>query len=472
MIALPAVRFLGGEDGVDGEARIHIEKMASRQGCPKCGAIARVKDRPRIEFVDLPLFGRPTRLVWHKRRWECVDEDCPVGSWTEEDDRIAAARQVLTSRAARWATIQVGRHARSVNEVAGELGCDWHLVNDAVVAYGEALLDADVERFGTVRALGLDEVLMVRLGPYHRQHFSTQLVDVRVGQLLDVVPGRGSAEPMGWLAERGPAFRSAIEFGTLDLSGPYRRVFEVMVPAATLVADPFHLIRHANTKLDECRRRVQNETLGHRGRKHDPLFRCRRLLTRAKERLDDKGQEKLLGLLRAGDPNGDVATCWQAKEAVRELYTHADPDLALEWVSQLADDLIDADYPSEVRSLGRTLRQSSPGGERLMRSGGSGQWDPVTTKGLSQNRIGLRSPCPCAASSRCRRLAVIGLAMTRRMTKKRLTKKRSGKPWMKTITTITATTANTTSTNTATTTAAAGAAPARGSTALTLGGLL
>ena len=33
----------------------------------------------------------------------------------------------------------------------------------------------------------------------------------------------------------------------------------------------------ANSKLDECRRRVQNETLGHRGRKDDPLYRCRRL---------------------------------------------------------------------------------------------------------------------------------------------------------------------------------------------------
>ena len=140
---------------------------------------------------------------------------------------------------------------------------------------------------------------------------------------------------MAWLAEQTAAFRERIEFGTLDLSGPYRRVFEIMVPDATLVADPFHVTKLANTKLDECRRRVQNETLGHRGRKSDPLYRCRRLLTKAKERLDDKGHEKLTGLLRAGDPHGDVATCWEAKEAVRELYAHADADLALEWVTQL-----------------------------------------------------------------------------------------------------------------------------------------
>jgi transposase len=44
-----------------------------------------------------------------------------------------------------------------------------------------------------------------------------------------------------------------------------------------------------------------------------------------------------------------------AKEAVRELYGHADPALALEWVEQLGADLQDSDYPTEARSLGRTL---------------------------------------------------------------------------------------------------------------------
>ena len=47
---------------------------------------------------------------------------------------------LITDRAGRWVTEQVGRFARSVPEVATELGCDWHTVNDAVVAYGEVLV--------------------------------------------------------------------------------------------------------------------------------------------------------------------------------------------------------------------------------------------------------------------------------------------------------------------------------------------
>jgi transposase len=260
----------------------------------------------------------------------------------------------MTDRASRWTTGQVGRCARSVNEIAIELGCDWHTINDAVIAYGTALIE-EPGRIGDVTALGLDEVLFVRRGRWRTQLWSTQLVDVRRGQLLDVVPGRNAAEPMAWLADRGEAWCGRVEFATLDLSGPYRSVFDTMTPAAVQVADPFHVIQLANQKLDEVRRRVQNETTGHRGRKDDPLYRTRRLLTKADERLDDKGRAKLIGLLDAGDPKGEVRTAWHAKEVVRSIYDHHDPDLALEFVDRLGHDLQDQSCPPEVRQLGRTI---------------------------------------------------------------------------------------------------------------------
>lgn len=44
-------------------------------------------------------------------------------------------------------------------------------------------------------------------------------------------------------------------------------------------------------------------------------------MTLAAERLDDKAQHKLVGLLAAGDPDGEVHEAWATKEALRELYT-------------------------------------------------------------------------------------------------------------------------------------------------------
>jgi hypothetical protein len=66
------------------------------------------------------------------------------------------SRCAMTTRATRWAALQVGKHGRAVSEVADDLGCDWHTVMDAVVLFGEPLID-DPGRFGTATAVGLDE---------------------------------------------------------------------------------------------------------------------------------------------------------------------------------------------------------------------------------------------------------------------------------------------------------------------------
>ena len=129
-----------------------------------------------------------------------------------------------------------------------------------------------------------------------------------------------------------------------------------MLPDATQIADPFHVVKLANQRLDEVRRRVQNETLGHRGHKDDPLYRARRLLTKAHERLDERGNTKLRGLLAAGDPNGEVRMAWHAKETIRQIYILDGPDTANQFVTELADDLQDPDAcPPELNVLGRTL---------------------------------------------------------------------------------------------------------------------
>ncbi len=71
----------------------------------------------------------------------------------------------------------------------------------------------------------------------------------------------------------------------------------------------------------------------------------RRLLTKAEERLSEEGREKLLDLLRAGDPAGHVATTWQAKELIRSLYDHVNEALALEFITRLSQDCKNAAPP-------------------------------------------------------------------------------------------------------------------------------
>ena len=60
---------------------------------------------------------------------------------------------------------------------------------------------------------------------------------------------------------------------------------------ATVVVDHFHAIRLANIVVDQARRRTQQATLEHRGRKRnqDPLYRIRKLLITAVEQLTEQG---------------------------------------------------------------------------------------------------------------------------------------------------------------------------------------
>lgn len=124
LVGLPGVNVLAVRDrGVDRPLLVEIETCRDGPtGCPSCGAIARVRARPRVGLVDLPAFGRPARLCWVKRRFECPDPVCSTGTWTEVEPEIAAPRMGMTARAGRWATRQVGMHGRTVAEVASDLG--------------------------------------------------------------------------------------------------------------------------------------------------------------------------------------------------------------------------------------------------------------------------------------------------------------------------------------------------------------
>ena len=352
LVGLGPIDVIGVVEGWPGRPlEVHVRTLATAARCETCGRPAAVKDSDRVRLVDLPCFGQQTRLVWRKRRWSC--RSCGR-TWTKTAPHIAASRHRLTDRAARWATEQVGRHGRSVTSVADELGCDWHTVNNAVIAYGTPLVD-DPARIATVTAIGLDGVSFAKVGRFRRKRWSTSIVDVRRSQLLDVVEGRDAAPACAWLAKQPPAWLAQIDYGTLDLAGTYRAVYDTMLPDVVQVADPFHVVRLGNRCVDDVRRRVQQQTLGHRGRKHDPLYRIRRLLTIAAERLDPRSDDKLHRLLEAGDPHDEVATAWRAKELLRDLYAHRHPGLAAVWIDQLAADFQHADRPAEVRKLGRTL---------------------------------------------------------------------------------------------------------------------
>jgi transposase len=333
-----------------------VEQTPGEVRCPTCHRVAQVKERPVVHYVDLPVYGTPMSLAWKKHRMRCVDPSCPKKSWMIEDHRIAAKNCLLTTRAAKWATVQVGG-GRTVSEVAAELACDWHTVNDAVITYGEALLAADLKRLNKTTAIGLDETSFVKAGGESHSSYATTVADVENHQIIDILPTRKYADVAGWIDKQPDAWKERIRFGALDMSATYAAVYSVILPKAHQVVDPFHLISLANRCLDAVRRRVQNEQTGHRGRRDDPLYRARRVLLRGEERLDDKATDRLWSLLELGDPGAEVAIAYRVKERLRDFYRTSDPDEARALLDELRQHCVRRAMPPEVQKLGRTIKE-------------------------------------------------------------------------------------------------------------------
>jgi transposase len=336
------------------DVELMIEQVVGDLRCPTCGGAAQVKERPVVRYIDLPVFGVPMRLAWRKHRLRCVNSQCPKKTFSLGDHRIAAKNCLLTTRAAKWATLQVGT-GRTVKEVAGELACDWHTVNDAVTTYGKALLEADRKRMNKTSAIGLDETKFVKLGPHSHADYATTVVDVEHHQIIDVLPSRTYVEVAAWLDKQPQAWKERIDFGALDMSDTYAAVYSVVLPRAHQVVDSFHAVSLANRCLDAVRRRVQNEQTGHRGRRDDPLYRARRVLLRGEETLDEGATERLWSLLELGDPGAEVAIAYRIKERLRDFYGTADPDVARQLLEELKDHCLKKAMPPEVQKLGRTI---------------------------------------------------------------------------------------------------------------------
>jgi transposase len=147
----------------------------------------------------------------------------------------------------------------------------------------------------------------------------TGLVDLEQGRLLEVVADRTRAAVDRWLGARTHEWLAGIATVALDPWRGYASALVVPPGHARVVVDHFHAIKLANTVVDQVRRRTQQATLGHRGRKRDPLYRIRKLLLTAAEQLTSRGRVRLRAGLAVGDPTGEVAVAWQGKELLRAV---------------------------------------------------------------------------------------------------------------------------------------------------------
>jgi len=351
----------------DGPERLllRVETHPDLVGCSGCGVLAVGHGRRVRRLHDIPAFGAPVVLEWRVRRYQCREPLCLVSGFTERHD-FAAPRGKLTGRAAWWAISCIQRDTASVAALARRLGVDWHTVWEAIAPLLEELAD-DPARLAGVEVLGVDEHIWHHAPrPGKGPKEQTGMVDLTSqpdhngqvrprARLLDLVPGRSGPAYAGWLSSRGEGFTRGVKIATLDPFRGYGNAIRDELEDAVAVLDAFHVVKLGLQAMDETRRRVQQEQLGHRGRKHDPLYKIRGALRAGPGKLTARQLARIEAGLEAGDPNWEVTVAWWSYQDLRAAFAAKDLHAGKRIALRVLDTFHTCPIP-EIARLGRTLR--------------------------------------------------------------------------------------------------------------------
>ncbi|TLP80042.1 ISL3 family transposase [Nesterenkonia sphaerica] len=328
--------------------------------CRECGAEGVSIGTVVRRLAHVPLGWRPTTLLVRVRRYRCAD--C-ARVWRQDTSSAAPPRAKLSRPAVLWALKSLVIDRMSVTRIAAGLGAAWHTVNDAVLTAGTKLLINDRARFQGVKVLGVDEHCWRHTG--RGSHFVTVIIDltpVRNGtgaaRLLDMIPGRSKQVFKTWLDAQSADFRDGIAVVAMDGFTGFKTAAAEELPQATAVMDPFHVVALAGDALDRCRQRVQQDTLGHRGRSGDPLYGTRRTLRTGADLLTEKQHQRLQKVFTE-DEHVEVEATWRIYQKIVAAYRNPSK---IEGKNQLEDVIASLRRAvprrlHELISLGRTFNR-------------------------------------------------------------------------------------------------------------------
>jgi transposase len=361
LVGLDGVHVEDVERG-DGLLTVTVSTPTSPTGCPGCGVLAVGRGRRRRVLHDVPGVTR-VRVIWRQRVWRCVQDGCARKTFVEQLPSLVAARGSITQRAIWWAIGQLRREHATIEGIRRQLGTSWKTVWRAIEPELRRLA-GDESRFRNVTSLGVDEHVWHHVDPRKRGPKElTGMVDLsrdehgRIhARLLDLVPGRSGKAYKDWLSERGDAFRRRVQVAALDPFAGYKTAIDDQLDDAVAVLDAFHVVKLGTAAVDEVRRRVQQDTLGHRGRKGDPLYGIQTILRAGAENLTEKQRIRLTAAIEADDAHDEVFIAWQCAQRLRSAYQQKDLAEGRKIAEHVVESFHTCPIP-EIARLGRTLRR-------------------------------------------------------------------------------------------------------------------
>lgn len=328
--------------------------------CPGCARPGVRHDTVLRRLAHVPLGWKPTILevvVPRYRCWPCRR------IWRHSITAAAPSKGKLSRDAIMLAVKSIVVDRMSIARVAANLGVAWNTASDAILAAGTELLIDSADRFDGVTTVGVDE--HVWRHTRNGDNYVTVIIDLtptrtRTGpsRLLAVVEGRSKQAFKSWLEAQTKAFRDRVEIVAMDGFTGYKTAAVETIDTVTTVMDPFHVVALVGDKLDRCRQRVQQETLGHRGRSGDPLYGIRRVARTRAGLLTTKQQHRLAKVF-ADERHVAFEVTWSLYQSVIEAYQADQPAEGKKIMTRLITS-IQSGVPAgleELRSLGQTMKR-------------------------------------------------------------------------------------------------------------------
>src|SRR3954454_15590865 len=213
---------------------ITVRPTSGTSLCPGCGASSgRIHSRYQRRLTDLPLAGRPVRLVVMARRFRCVTVICGRRIFTERFDDGA-----LAPWARRTARLDLVVHhlglalgGRPAASFARRLMLP--VSNDTLL---RVVRRRGCQPFAAPSVIGIDDWAWRR-----NQRYGTIICDLERRRPITLLPDREPATAQAWLAGQ-----PQIAVVARDRGGGYALAAAKALPHATQVADRWHLMENAS----------------------------------------------------------------------------------------------------------------------------------------------------------------------------------------------------------------------------------
>ena len=214
------------------EGRIHVYlRSRSESGtCPFCKQESNTLHGKGFRHPQwMPIQGMTTYAHIELNRYKCLNEDCPLETFTEELDNVRRNQH----RSDIVSTIIL---ALSIfcSDITAALICKEMGIMVSHDSVNRILNHILVEDEPDIDTIGVDDVCLRKGQTYH-----TVVYDGNDHHLLALLDGRDGKELKGWLKEH-PKIHTAAR----DRAGAYANAIKEVLPDCLQVADRFHLLQN------------------------------------------------------------------------------------------------------------------------------------------------------------------------------------------------------------------------------------